>query len=312
MHIKEEDQDAIRFHWLVDKDPNQIETYRFTRALFGLVQSAFILEGKLTVHLGGCKERYPIEVDEILKSLYVNDVISDGNSIPELEQLKTAMIKIFGEANFKLNKLHSNMNELEDNDAEDGLTHAKLQLGVRQNEIKIFGVLWSKATDQIAVTFPHLNVEPTKRGILEKLASCYNPVGLAAPILLIGKSIYRNCCELGVSSDQPLPESYQKKWINWETSLPPTITVPRAFQLQQEQIEAINLHVFGDASISGTAAAAVYAVIYQSSQVSQGLVAAKARLSKKDLTIPRLKLVVMHMAANFCQNLKSALEGKSI
>ena len=105
MHIKEEDQDAVRFHWLVDKDPNQIETYRFTRALFGLVQSAFILEGKLTVHLGGCKERYPIEVDEILKSLYVNDVISGGNSIPELEQLKTAMIKIFGEANFKLNKL---------------------------------------------------------------------------------------------------------------------------------------------------------------------------------------------------------------
>ena len=65
--------------------------------------------------------------------------------------------------------------------------------------------------------------------------------------------------------------------------------------------------MFGDASISGTAAA-IYAVTYQSSQVSQGLVTAKARLSKKDLTIPRLDLVAMHMAANLCQNLKSALE----
>ena len=117
-------------------------------------------------------------------------------------------------------------------------------------------------------------IEPTKRGILQVLASCYDPVGLAASILLVGKSIYRNCCELGVSWDQPLPESYQKKWINWETSLPPTITVARAFQLHQEQIEAIELHVFGDASISGTAAA-IYAVIYQSSQVSQGLVTQK-------------------------------------
>ena len=56
--------------------------------------------------------------------------------------------------------------------------------------------------------------------------------------------------------------------------------------------------MFGDdASISGTAAA-IYAVIYQSSQVSQGLVTAKAWLSKKDLTIPRLEFVAMHMAAN--------------
>ena len=46
-----------------------------------------------------------------------------------------------------------------------------------------------------------------------------------------------------------------------KTTLSPTITVPRAFQLQQEQIEAIDLHVFGDASISETAAA-IYAVIY--------------------------------------------------
>ena len=70
------------------------------------------------------------------------------------------------------------------------------------------GVLWEEATDQIAVTFCHLNVEPTKRGILQKLASCFNPVGLAAPILLVGKSFYQNCYELVVLWGQPLQESY--------------------------------------------------------------------------------------------------------
>ena len=68
--------------------------------------------------------------------------------------------------------------------------------------------------------------------------------------------------------------------------------------------------MFGDSSIYGTAVT-IYVVIYQSSQVSHGLVTAKAWLSKKDLTIPRLKTVAMHMAANLCQNLKSALEEKS-
>ena len=106
------------------------------------------------------------------------------------------------------------MKQLEGNDGEDGLTYAKSQLGVRRNETTNFGILWDKAADQIAVTFPHLNVEPNKCGTLRNLASCYDPVRLAAPILLGGKSVYRHCSEPGVSWDQLLPESYQKKWIN--------------------------------------------------------------------------------------------------
>ena len=77
--------------------------------------------------------------------------------------------------------------------------------------------------------------------------------------------------------------------------------------MQHERIEAIDFHVFSDASIIGTAVA-LYAVIYQSSGTSQGLVAAKSRLSKKNLTIPRLELVAMHMAANLCNNIKDSLE----
>ena len=182
-----------------------------------------ILGETLTVHLGGCKERYSIEADEILKSLYVDDVTLGENNIPEVKQLNVTMIRIFGEANFKLRKWHFNIKELEDNDGDNRLIYIKSWLGDRQKEAKILGVVWDKATDQIAITFPHLNVKPTKCGILQKLASCYNPVELAVPILLVGKSICRNCCELGVSWDQLLPEAYRKKLINWGTSLPSAI-----------------------------------------------------------------------------------------
>ena len=37
-----------------------------------------------------------------------------------------------------------------------------------------YPLLWDKGTDQIAVTFLHLYVEPIKRGILQKLASWYD------------------------------------------------------------------------------------------------------------------------------------------
>ena len=53
----------------------------------------------------------------------------------------------------------------------------------------------------------------------------------------------------------------------------------------------------------------MYAVVYQESGIHQGLLAAKARLAKKGLTMPRLELISTHMAANLVDNVRSALEG---
>ena len=87
-------------------------------------------------------------------------------------------------------------------------------------------------------------------------------------------------CELGTRWDQQLPEAMLKMWNKWNNNLPEKIVVPRAFRLQHKKTEAIDFHVFSDTSITGTAVA-LYAVIYQSSGTSQGLMAAKSRLSKK-------------------------------
>ena len=64
---------------------------------------------------------------------------------------------------------------------------------------------------------------------------------------------------------------------------------------------------------SGTGtSAAVYTVVYQASGVNQGLLAAKSRLVKKGLTIPRLDLVSAHIAANLAENVKNTLEGQPV
>ena len=115
-----------------------------------------------------------------------------------VKRLKQLINNIFGEAQFFLHKWHSNVPELEDNNnSEEIQTYAKAQLGVDRNETKILGLTWNKTADTLDVTFPKLEVDPTKRGILQKLASCYDPLGLVSPILLGGKSIYREVCELG-------------------------------------------------------------------------------------------------------------------
>ena len=70
--------------------------------------------------------------------------------------------------------------------------------------------------------------------------------------------------------------------------------VPRAIAGYQEEIDSVELHAFSDASIKGVGAA-VYSVVRQASGTTQQLLAAKSRLAKKNLTIPRLKLVGAHM-----------------
>ena len=50
VRVKASDRDALRFHWRRNEH-SQTETLRFTRALFGLAPSPFLLGGVLETHL---------------------------------------------------------------------------------------------------------------------------------------------------------------------------------------------------------------------------------------------------------------------
>ena len=64
MPLREADRDEFRFHWIRAKDSSQVETFRFKRALFGLVQSQFLLEGTLNQNLQTLRTEYPKHVEE--------------------------------------------------------------------------------------------------------------------------------------------------------------------------------------------------------------------------------------------------------
>ena len=49
IRIRQPDRDVLRFHWIKDRETLEVEVLRFTRALFGLGQSSFILGGRLII-----------------------------------------------------------------------------------------------------------------------------------------------------------------------------------------------------------------------------------------------------------------------
>ena len=218
---------------------------------------------------------------------------------------------MFRQATFHLHKWYSNVTELElteEAETGDDLSYPKQKLGIKPRESGLLGLKWNKLTDEVGVTIPEEVAQPTKRGILGKVARIYDPLGLIAPMTLRGKLLYRDACEEKRARDAPLSIPLEQQWQKGERSLPQHVTCPRALTSVQEPIENIKLHTFGDASGKGVAAS-VYAVIKQSSAINQGLVTAKARLAKQGLTIPRRELVSGHMAVNLLTNVQDALQG---
>ena len=311
VRIQEDDRNALRFHWISDLETRRVEVLRFTRALFGLAPSPFLLGAVIKQHLEACRNSFPELVKEIEKSLYVDDLVSGGPTMQAAQGVKAGAINVFGQASFKLHKWHSNVPELESpSELPTGdTTFAKEQLGTPQGgDGCILGLPWNKYVDTIEIKFPADRAQVTKRGILGKIARVYDPLGVVSPMTLTGKLLYREACELKSGWDTQLPCELANKWLKWESQLPASVSAARSLPKYHEEVSNVDLHCFGDASGQGISAA-VYAVIAQPSGGSVGLVAAKARLAKQGLTIPRLELVAGHMAVNLIVNVKEALDG---
>ena len=116
--------------------------------------------GALEQHLERYEEEHPSLkplIEEVRCSLYVDDLISVGNTQEEARNLKESAMSVFQEAKFKLHKWHSNVPEIErvgNVSEEQQESNAKEQLGVKAGETKMLGMVWNKTDDTLRVTFP--------------------------------------------------------------------------------------------------------------------------------------------------------------
>ena len=73
IRIHKSEWDALHFHWRADTY-SEIETYCFTRELFGLAPSLFVLGGVLECHLNSWAKKNPEEAERLCRSFYVDDL----------------------------------------------------------------------------------------------------------------------------------------------------------------------------------------------------------------------------------------------
>ena len=167
IRIRREDRDALRFHWITDQETKQVETFRFTRALFGLAPSPFLLGAVVQQHLETYRDHYPESIKEIARSLYVDDLISGATTVDKAKRLKDDAVAVFKQGTFQLHKWHSNASELEAEqtpEAREQETYAKQQLGTpKGKETALLGLAWDKARHPER-RHPHRRPRPPSEG----------------------------------------------------------------------------------------------------------------------------------------------------
>ena len=109
IRINKDGQDSLRFHWIKDREILGTVVLGFTRLMFGLSPSPFVLEGTIKHHLGWYEKEQSETVIELKQSMYVDDLIGGGDNTESAKKFKENIVKIFDEAGFKLHKRHSNV-----------------------------------------------------------------------------------------------------------------------------------------------------------------------------------------------------------
>ena len=145
IRIRENERDFLRFHWSEKANYDIIKIYRFTRLVFGLNQSPFILEGTLKIHFENHKYIgiFRELIERLKDDMYVDDLMTGGESTSKVGKIKGDSVNFFQRRVFNVHKWHSNEQALETNDSvsENELHFVKQHLGTKSKETKILGLL---------------------------------------------------------------------------------------------------------------------------------------------------------------------------
>ena len=208
--INEEDRDMLRFLWLKDaKDPHsEILKLRFRRLVFGLRPSPAILGATIQHHLETHARDNPDVVEQLRKSLYVDDFVSGAESDERALDIYKGSKQIMRSGGFNLRKWSSNSENLikcidafEDGSEATGtentksdvvqedLSFIKTTIGTESTvteptQVKVLGMAWDTAGDTFLLNLEELieyakSLSVTKRSLLRWLSKIFDPLGLS-------------------------------------------------------------------------------------------------------------------------------------
>lgn len=331
--IEEADCDVLRFIWVDDisKDSPDLRIYRFTRVVFGVSASLFLLNATIRFHLEKYMDTDENLVRRLLCSTYVDDIISGGDTEEEAFNLFAKSKRIFGEGGFNLRKFLTNSRGLQeridlqenvrkDLPLKDEPTYSEATLGVSQSpnveEHKVLGVVWNPESNQLIFDVANLaqlalDLHPTKRNLVSLIGKFYDPLGFLSPVIIRFKVLLQKLCQCKSDWDEIIPDEMVQEWngLVSDLNVTRTLTLPRSYFCGlTDTVVSVTLCGFCDASARAYAAV-IYILLKTEVHSVVRFVAAKTRVARLQVqTIPRLELLSAFLLSKLMVSVQNSLQ----
>ncbi|XP_061170566.1 uncharacterized protein LOC133179906 [Saccostrea echinata] len=301
--VTENHRDFLRFFWHQDHDPQKdLVEYRMCVHVFGNSPSPAVA----TYGLRRCvAQSEDPEVREFVNNqFYVDDGLASFPTEEEaIKVLRNTQETLYQEGQLKLHKIASNSKTVMNNFCMEDLASDLKTLDIAKADLPLqhsLGLVWDLNLDTFTYRVRDDDKPFTRRGVLSVVNSLFDPLGMIAPVVLLGRILMRDLIAETTDWDIPLPECRIKDWRNWKDSLKSLehLQVPRCL-LQHPYKDCVlkRLHVFSDASEQAIAAVAFLQAIDSNGAIHIGFTYGKSKIAPKHgHTIPRLELCAAVLA----------------
>ncbi|XP_036340135.1 uncharacterized protein LOC118749441 [Rhagoletis pomonella] len=237
---------------------------------------------------------YPLGAQIVMRDFYVDDLISGGNTVEEVLEIRHRTTSLLARSNFRLRNWCSNSQELL-GDIPNADRESFLKFYGGSNITKALGLVWDPLKDSFFLG------RNSKRSALSTIARCYDPLGLIGPTLTKAKIIMQRMWRDKLEWDEGLPQSLDTAWSAFCKDFVDVhhLSFPRYIGATQE------VHTFCDASLEGYGVC-IYAHSIKDGYIQVHLLCSKARVAPlKTHTVPKLELcaagLLAHLAAEIAK-----------
>lgn len=307
--VNECDWDYQRILWR-DTPSEELKEYIITRIAWGTASASWNAVRALRQCALDESSDFPNAANIALNDFYCDDLWTGANTEDEAIEFYHDLIQMMDRGGFGLAKWVTNSNKLAIMIKQDEAAEVSLPA-----ESGILGMKWIPATDELRFKVKSLKHDGvlTKRIVLSQIAQIYDPSGVIAPIVVLGKIFIQDLWRSGAGWDDPLPADIAEKWSVFcnNINILKEIRIPRWVGVTPN--DEIELHVFADASEKAYGAVAYIRVKRTDGKIIANIISAKSRVAPlKKLTIPRLELLAALMAAQLATYVSRACRLSSI
>ncbi|XP_072395159.1 uncharacterized protein [Diabrotica undecimpunctata] len=311
VQVKQEHRNLQRILWRFNRE-EPIQTYVLNTVTYGTACASFLSIRCLHQTALDNLDIYPEASKTILKDFYVDDLLTGGDTIENVRNLKAKITDILKGGGFSLRKWVSNRKEIlnDERDSSVDIEHYFSDKDVTNT----LGVLWNSNEDTLrySINIDKSQTRVTKRIILSTIARIFDPMGLLGPVVVRAKLIMQQLWKLNLTWDESVPLDIQTIWVRFRSQIDELRKISISRQAICTNNVGIELHCFTDAS-----EVAYGAVLFIKSTDTNGnnyvnLLCAKSKVAPlKVVSLPRLELCGCLLGARLVKQVQAAM-GMSI